>query len=558
MAMAMAIGDGAARRVAIVGAGPTGLTLAILLRKQGLDPVLFDEGSGVSALPAAHVVNVRTSEILREIGVFEKAAEMAAPFDLMRNISWREDFSGRVFGKLSLYGDEARRRRRLAASPARAAGGRIRWNHRFANVRQRGSVAVLEIAGSGHDANMEEAFDYVLACDGARSTVRRSLGIEMDGPASLAQFMSIYFEAELPGLMRETPGPVHFVSGHGVRGGLISFDLRKTWAFMCVVPTFDAIPKDPGEARTLADRLLSLCWGAEKPDYRIISVGNWNMSAQVARGFRQGPCFLVGDAAHRFPPTGGLGLNTGVQDAHNLAWKLGGVIKGWADPTLLDSYEAERRPIAIANCDQSAENARRMELIAAEIGAPALSALDPQLMAGEATPANSARLPPHSAEQQERIDAAIETERRHFDSLQIELDFQYSAWDGGLTARNSSPKTLGMRTPHSWLKGQEGERCILDLPDSDRFVLVTGRGQSAWAASAKLLADARGIPLATICADDLGGEITDWYAKAGITESGALIVRPDGHVGWGATGELGLPDGAKMEELLRELTGGTL
>jgi 2,4-dichlorophenol 6-monooxygenase len=258
------------------------------------------------------------------------------------------------------------------------------------------------------------------------------------------------------------------------------------------------------------------------------------MTAQVADRFASGRVFLVGDSAHRFPPTGGLGMNTGIQDAHNLVWKLCAVERGWAPASLLDTYEIERRPIAQANADASLNNAMRMWEVFQALGIlpDDRDGSKARMKAALASPAGRAAL-----------DAAIDHQQEHFDMFGLQLGFGYEAGalmpDGSEKpavanpVRDYVPTTRpGSRLPHAWVE-RAGERVsTLDLVPYDAMTVLAGPAGEAWAAA---VADVGDVPVHCLVAgrdfDDPDGH---WASVCGIGADGALLVRPDQHVAWRA------------------------
>jgi 2,4-dichlorophenol 6-monooxygenase len=288
----------------------------------------------------------------------------------------------------------------------------------------------------------------------------------------------------------------------------------------------------------------------ERPDVplEVANVSTWFMTAQVADRYREGRVFLVGDAAHRFPPTGGLGLNTGVQDVHNLAWKLAAVLHGRAPEALLDSYESERRPVARSNADQSLKNALRLFEV-------------PQSLEIDADPeASSERMRALLAdpERRARVGEAIARQAEHFDMPGLQLGFAYE--QGALLREPGEPPAPvldvrrfepsgrpGARLPHAWLRGGPPRESLLDRVPLDRFLLLTGPQGHAWRDQAAALSGDAPVQLAL--GDDLLEDLPGWLRAAGIGADGALLVRPDQHVAWRAAG----PPAAATHGLARVL-----
>jgi hypothetical protein len=347
---------------------------------------------------------------------------------------------------------------------------------------------------------------YLLAADGAGSRVRKALGIEPVGPARLASFVMIHFEAQLRPWVAERPAVLYWTTAPGATGTFVAHDIDSTWVYMHGFDPDREAADDYTEERCLG--IVRAALGTGEPKLAIRTIRTWTMTAQVAERYREGRVFLVGDAAHRFPPTGGLGLNTGVQDVHNLAWKLAAVEAGWAPATLLDSYETERRPVASENAAVSQRNAARLLEVyrAVETGGD--------------------------------VAAAIANQAEHFDMLGLQLGFRYEKGallpDAGPQPRPGNPVreyvpsgAPGARLPHAWLRPGVS---TLDLVPHDRFLLLAARDGAAWIDAAGQGAQ---VPLASL---RLGADVPDpggaFAARLGIEPDGALLVRPDQHVAW--------------------------
>ena len=532
--------------VLVVGAGPSGVMAALLLDRLGVPTRIVERRPGPQRAPAAHVVNARTLEICRAAGVDMAALESAAKDPADAGFAcFVTKLGGRMLGRLPFerQGDDQRAvtptplrnlsqnkfEPILVAALERNAGRRVEWRQQWESSEPAAGGVCSRIRDLESDEVHEITSRFLIAADGAGSRLRKSLGIGVAGPDRIQSFIMVHFRAKLRGIPGIPPGVLFFVCDPTAGGGVfVIHDLDGEAVYM---HSFD--PAVESEASYDAERCAGIVREAlAEPDLDldVENVGSWLMTAQVADRYREGAVFLVGDAAHRFPPTGGLGLNTGVQDAHNLAWKLAAVHHGWAPASLLASYERERRPVARHNADQSLRNALRLIEVSQALGVTDFSEESGARM--EATLADEAGM--------RRVREAIERQAEHFDMPGLQLGFRYGAGalvpeEGAADAppdlRRFEPSGApGSRLPHAWLA--DGQTSVLDLVPDDRFLLLAGPEGASWRAAA----DAFGaVPHELhVLRTDRVPEIDAWLKAAGIGSDGALLVRPDQHVAWRA------------------------
>ena len=532
--------------VSIIGAGPTGLMASLLLEQQGVETRIIERRPHAQRAPAAHVVNARTLEICRTAGVDMDAVTRVAKDPAAAGyVYWVPQLGGRTIGRVPFeqQGDD-----QLAVTPnpirnisqnhfeplllealERKAGRVPQWQTECVSCEETGDRVVVHVRDLETGQRHEIRSHYVIAADGAGSPLRKSLGIDCVGPTRLQSFLMVHFRARLRGIPEVPPGVLFFVCDPiGGNGVFVVHDLDRESVFM--------MPFDP-DTECVEDYDVERCsarirQALQDPalTFEIANIRPWTMTAQVAERYGKGRIFIAGDAAHRFPPTGGLGLNSGVQDAHNLTWKLAAVLHGTAGPDLLETYETERKPVAHTNADQSLRNALQLlEVVQALEIADSSTASAEQMERVLDNPDSAAR-----------IATAVEHQEEHFDMPGLQLGVCY---DSGALVRGShdeppvaevrrfSPSGCpGARLPHAWLARQAGRASLLDLVPLDGFLLIAGPDAADWHAAATSLVDR---PVTALRLDEaLVPELDTWLTQAGIGRCGALLVRPDQHVAW--------------------------
>jgi 2,4-dichlorophenol 6-monooxygenase len=537
--------------ILVVGAGPVGTTASILLSRHGIGNRVVDRRDGPHRAPQAHVVNPRSLEIFRSLGIDTRALRAAGtPRVDAGHVSWVTTLAGTELGRLPYerQGDEM-----LALTPEplvnlpqhllepilvdtlrREPHATLHWRHEWQALEQDAAGVTSRVRDLTRGEDYTVRSHYVLAADGAGSRVRKALDVEMIGPERLQSFIMIHFEANLRPLVRERPAILYWTIDPECAGAFVAHDIDRTWVFMhrYDAETESADAYTPEACAAIVRRAI----GRPDVDLAIRDVSPWMMTAQVAARFRASRVFLIGDSAHRFPPSGGLGLNTGVQDAHNLAWKLAWVEADRAGAALLDTYETERRPVAQSNAEQSFINAMRLLDSFTALGLlDGVATSRPRFLAMLATATGRAR-----------ITQAIEEQRDHFDMIGLQLGFGY---EDGAVVPDGSPRPApanpvrdfvptsrpGFRLPHAWIEHGGARRSILDLLAADGFTLIAGSRGHAWADAITRLAPPTAPIRCLVAGRDFADPDGAWQNACEIGSDGVLLIRPDQHVAWRVT-----------------------
>jgi 2-polyprenyl-6-methoxyphenol hydroxylase-like FAD-dependent oxidoreductase len=557
--------------VLIVGAGPVGSTAALLLASHGIECIVVEARHEPQRHPAAHVLSTRSMEIWREIGLERDIRGLSAPMCDLRCIAYCTTLAGPELGRVPLADlPDVQMDAIESISPTRSAhlpqnvlepvlwqhlrdservDVRTGWQYRFHTDGADGVAVTVADTTTGSRRTIQAR--YVIAADGAASAVRRALGITMEGPV-LQNMISVHFSADLEAFRRHRRGPVMWTHTPKGLGATIVHRPPDDLVFQIpYFPPFESVEDFPA---AICRSYIVDAIGDPTVRVEIKSIQSWAMTAQVATDYRAGRVFLAGDAAHRFPPTGGLGLNTGVADVHNLAWKLAWVIAGRADEALLDTYERERRPVGAAATADSVANFDGMFDVVATLGLPR-RAVRMLPRAVDAIPDWAPRRPVRALIRgltkmgyqpfrlaktsgrigqliRRRAAAVIAKQGPHYRSWGRDLGVCYER--GAMIGDRLPPPVsdpefylpsvrAGGRLPHVWLEDRDRRVSSLDLVNRDDLtLLVSEESHSTWSSAAE------GLPLSVVPVGEAGHDMFD-TGIAG-ADPDALLVRPDGHI----------------------------
>ncbi|OAV61810.1 FAD-dependent monooxygenase [Enteractinococcus helveticum] len=559
--------------VLIAGAGGAGLTASMLLSDLGIDSLAISSAPGTSVLPKAHVVQQRSMEIYRRLGVADDIYTKGTPPENMARTGWYAGLQGdhEIYGREIAvqeswgagYTDPAW----IAASPCRQTNlpqirlepvllehalkknpGGVKFNQELIDFVQDDDGVTSTIRDRETDETYTVRSQYPLGADGGRM-VGNHLGIEMQGERNILYSVSIHFTADLSQYMNDDPSvlirwmwPAH----SGLLTLLVPMGPEKwgrdseEWVFHLNYATEDKRVFD--DEAMIADMKHALGLPDFEPE--IHKITRWTFEALVAERFQEHRTFLLGDAAHRHGPTGGLGLNTAIQDADNLTWKIAQVLKGQASPALLNTYEPERQPVAARNVRRSTENAMNHINIGAMLGVSPTQSEKENIASLQRLWSDD----PTDKEYKARVRFAIASQSMEFSEHNVEFGYHYDSSAivaiGEIPPPNPDEMRLyqpgtvpGSPVPHAWLDGPDGERkAIVDLLVPGEYLLLAGEDGAAWVAGAQQVASQLNVPINAYTIGHVSGDLLDprsaWVNQRGHGPAGVVLIRPDGFVAW--------------------------
>ena len=566
--------------VLVIGTGPAGSATAALLSSYGIETMVVNRYRWLANTPRAHITNQRTMEVLRDLGkeVEAEAYLHATEQDLMGENVFCESLAGEEIGRMKSWGKHPlSRAEHQLSSPShmndlpqtfmepllystackRGAQGRMSTEYVSHKQDANGVTTTLRDRLSGRE--FEVRSKYLVGADGGNSLVAEHIGTPIEGKMGVGGSMNILFRADLSKYVAHRPSVLYWVMQPGADVGGIGMGLVRMirpWNEWLIVWGYDINEPAPEVDEEFATGVARQLVGDPELEIELLSANVWTVNDAYATHMQKGRVFIMGDAAHRHPPSNGLGSNTSIQDAFNLSWKLAAVLKGQAGDALLDSYSVERAPIAkqiVTRANQSIgefgpifealgmTGGEDIEKIKASMDARTNAGVDGEKQRSairDAIAFKKYEFDAHGVEMNQRYkSAAVVTDDQMepaFD-LDAELHYQPTTWPGA-------------RLPHVWVFDRDSgsEVSSLDLCGKGLFTVLTGIGGEAWIDAAAAVGAEMGLE---IVAHVIGprqphvDHVGDWARASEISDTGCLLIRPDQHVGWRAADMTSDPEG---------------
>jgi 2,4-dichlorophenol 6-monooxygenase len=564
--------------VVVVGSGPMGATTALALATYGIRSHIISRWNWLADTPRAHITNQRTMEVYRDLGIEEDVTRNSTPWDQMGDSLFATSLAGEELIRHRAWGTgEERHGDYVKGSPcplvditqpnmepillnnAAKRGAAFSSNTEYLSHTQDadGVTVQLEDRLTGRQYSMRAK--YLVGADGARSKVLEELDLKVEGEMARAGTAYVIFNADLSRFVQHRPSILHWiVSPHASFGeiGLGLLRAVKPWTQWIAGWGFDISKGEPDFSdETVLEKIHALV-GTSDIDVEFVRKSVWYVNQAYATSYSRGRAFCGGDATHRHPPSSGLGLNTCVQDAFNLAWKLAYVLKGHATEQLLESYSDERAPVGkqiVLRANQSRKDYAPIKAVFSVEGA------ENPVAAGIARFKDPG---PEGMKARKLAQEALELKNKEFNAQGVEMNQRYAST--AVIADDSAPEEWsrdpelylqattrpGAKLPHAWLVNKRGARVsTLDAVGKGNFTLVTGLGGTAWTQAVAEL-DLPFLKSVVVGTQDYQDPYCDWQRQREIEEAGALLVRPDGYIAWRQRADVF--DQATASKLLRE------
>ncbi|HKR46932.1 MAG TPA: FAD-dependent monooxygenase [Paraburkholderia sp.] len=567
--------------VLVVGAGPTGLTVATYLAKHGIKVMAISKYPGTAPAPRAHVTNQRTMEIFRDLGIEEQIRKVGYDLSFLCYNVMAASMAGMEIGRYRSYGTPPDRVSEYAlASPcsaincqqhvmepvllaeARRLGADVRFNNELLRIEEIEDGVIGHVLDRETGAEFTVRARYAVGADGGRSTVAEQLGFKFVGEAGLKGMASSWIEADLRKYAEYRPGIIYWTAQPG-NDQIASWTTVVPFTEWLFVHPWPVDREKPSEEEVLERARRSI--GDHDIPLRIKHISTWQVNNVVATEYQKGRVFLAGDAAHRHPPYGGLGTNTSIQDAFGLAWKLAMVIKGQAGPGLLGSHTEERQPVGAHVVHRAIESFKNMRPLEQAIGLDKAQTAEEGWATLQELYADS----PTSVERREKLAAAIKLQDYRSNALGVDLGQRYASSCAIVAEDVPFPEPVngdrelhyrptthpGAPIPHAWVEHKGKKLAIHDLVGHGQFTLIVGIGGAPWIRAAGEVSASLGIDLRVRSVglrceyDDV---TNDWAIVREVSDRGAVLVRPDRFIAWRSM-DLATSPSEALEAALRQV-----
>jgi 2,4-dichlorophenol 6-monooxygenase len=567
--------------VLIIGAGPAGAAAAVFLGKHGIQTMMISRHPGTAETPRAHITNQRTMEALRDAGLEEPCMLHASPPEFIEHSFWLRSMAGEELARTYAWGnDPARMGDYAAASPcrmcdlpqtelepilideARRLGCDVRFHTELITFKQDADGVTAQTVDRRSGETAQFRSQYMIGADGARSRVVEQLGIALTGQHGLGCAINVDCQLDLTEYVKHRRGSLFSViqPGSSLWAPVAMFRMVRPWTrwlVALIAPPAAGVP-EPSQ-QEIEQRVLELV-GIPAIPMKTLSIAKWWINDIVAERYAVGRVFCMGDAVHRHPPTNGLGSNTCVQDAFNLAWKLAMVLRAEAGPGLLESYNAERQPVGRQIVARANKSMRHNQKIWDALGA------------GLSTtrPSDDNEMMIDSRESHDALRRDIAESRYEYHAHGVEMNRAYESTavvlDGTELTFQRDPELYyqpsgrpGSPLPHIWLghRGLGPRVSTLDVAGKRRFVLLIASEGEPWRYAAASVSAHLGVKVEVISIgpfmdyEDLYGR---WCEVAGIETNGCILVRPDLYIAWRSNSLVADPTAALEGVMARILT----
>lgn len=575
--------------VLIVGTGPAGSATAALLSSYGVKNMAINRYRWLANTPRAHITNQRAMEVLRDLGHdVEKEAYMHATRQaLMGENIFCESLAGEEIGRMKSWGNHPlSKAEHLLSSPtemndlpqtflepllyktacSRGTQGRMSTEYVSHEQDPEGVATTCLDRLTGESLTVRSK--YLIGADGGNSLVAEHADLPFEGKMGVGGSMNILFRADLSRYVAHRPSVLYWVMQPGADVGGIGMGLVRMvrpWNEWLIVWGYDISQPAPEVDAEMATQVARQLVGDPDLEIELLGASTWTVNNMYATHMQRDRVFIMGDAAHRHPPSNGLGSNTSIQDGFNLAWKIAAVLTGQAGSDLLESYSVERAPVAKQIVTRANQSISEFGPIFEALGMA--EGVEPEVMRENLGARCDST--PDAERQREAIREAIAFKKYEFDAHGVDMNQRYRSdaieTDGQIEPAfeldaelHYQPTTWpGARIPHVWVfeRDSGAKLSTLDLCGRGRFTLITGIGGEAWEEAAATVGGEIGLDIRVHVIGprypvvDHSG---DWARAREIADSGCVLVRPDHHVAWRAEA-LGVDPAADLRQVLTRI-----